>query len=171
MLSTARSNPPQCCRSSHRANDWQRSPASARAPRHRSNWHGGGVRESVAVRPQTFYRTCVLMMGMGARQQDPSLPQPFGHTPADRYPPVEPAHPDPTSPVPIGLTWEERGGAGAPVTVAPEPISVIAWVRYPTISTHVDARALAWTHRAVYIQWQSRGIHRLWVWASAVDRL
>jgi len=110
-------------------------------------------------------------MSMGARKQDPSLPQPFGQTPPDTYAPVEPAHTDSTAPVPIGLTWEERGGAGAPVTVAPEPISVIAWVRYPNISTHVDAHALAWTHSAVYIQWQSRGVHRLWVWASAVDRL
>ncbi|WP_104199039.1 hypothetical protein [Cryobacterium sp. Y29] len=108
---------------------------------------------------------------MGTNKQNPGLPERFGRISTDKYPPVEPAHPDLNSPVPIGLTWEERGGAGAPVTVAPEPISVIAWVRYPNISTHVDAHALAWTHSAVYIQWQSRGVHRLWVWASAVDRL
>ena len=41
--------------------------------------------------------------------------------------------------------------------MATEPISVIAWVRYPKISTHVDGHALAWTRRAVYIEWQSRG--------------
>ena len=68
-----------------------------------------------------------------------------------------PAHPDPNSPTPIGLTWEERGGAGEPITVATEPISVLAWVRYPKISTHVGGHALAWTRRAVYVEWQSRG--------------
>ncbi|WP_199184200.1 hypothetical protein [Cryobacterium sp. Y62] len=51
------------------------------------------------------------------------------------------------------LTWEERGGAGEPITVATEPISVLAWVRYPKISTHVDDQALAWTRRAVYVEW------------------
>lgn len=111
------------------------------------------------------------MLGMGTNRPNPRLPQQSDQIPADNYPPVEPPHPDLNLPVPIGLTWEERGGAGAPVTAAPEPISVIAWVRYPNISTHVDAHVLAWTHRAVYIQWQSRGMHRLWVWASAVDRL
>ncbi len=30
--------------------------------------------------------------------------------------------------------------------------------------------ALAWTQRAVYVEWEARGIHRVWVWASAVER-
>ena len=45
-------------------------------------------------------------------------------------------------PTPIGLTWEERGGSGEPITVATEPISVLAWVRCLKISTHVNGPAL-----------------------------
>ncbi|MEB0004160.1 hypothetical protein QN357_14605 [Cryobacterium sp. RTC2.1] len=71
---------------------------------------------------------------------------------------------------PISLTLEERGGTSELVTTADEPISVLAWVRYPNISTHVTGHALAWTRRAVYVEWQNRGMHRIWVWASAVDR-
>lgn len=74
------------------------------------------------------------------------------------------------SPQPISLSLEERGGTGAPVTTASAPISVLAWVRYPQVSTHVTGHALAWTNRAVYIEWENRGVHRIWVWASAVTR-
>ena len=108
---------------------------------------------------------------MGTDRRNPNLPQQSDQISADKYQPIEPAHADPNLPTPIGLTWEERGGAGEPITVATEPISVLAWVRYPKISTHVDGHALAWTRRAVYVEWQSRGLHRMWVWASAVDRL
>ena len=107
---------------------------------------------------------------MSANKRDFGLPQQSDQI-ADKYQAVEPSGLDANSPTPISLTWEERGGAGEPITVATEPISVLIWVRYPNISTHVDGHALAWTRRAVYVEWQNRGVHRMWVWASAVDRL
>lgn len=36
--------------------------------------------------------------------------------------------------------------------------------------THVQGRALASTARAVYVEWEHRRVHRVWVWASAVER-
>ena len=64
---------------------------------------------------------------MGTNRRDSGLPQQFDQISADKYQPVEPAQLDANSPTPISLTWEERGGAGEPVTVAAEPISVLAW--------------------------------------------
>lgn len=107
---------------------------------------------------------------MGTSRRNSGLPQHYQIS-AGEYEPVEPPRLDANSPTPISLTWEERGGAGEPVTVATESISVIAWVSYSKISAHVDAQALAWARRAVYIEWQSTGMHRAWAWASAVDRL
>lgn len=51
---------------------------------------------------------------MGTTSQGPGLPQQFDQISADKYQPVESAYLDTDSPAPIGLTWEERGGAGNP---------------------------------------------------------
>ena len=48
--------------------------------------------------------------------------------------------------------------------------SVRAWVRYPATADQVSGLALAWTPRAVYVEWEASGTHRAWVWASAVER-
>ncbi|WP_133163814.1 hypothetical protein [Cryobacterium zongtaii] len=69
---------------------------------------------------------------------------------------------------PYSLTPPELGGLS--VAIAGEPTHVLAWVRYPAIADHVRALALAWTPRAVYVEWEDRGTHRAWVWASAVER-
>ena len=79
---------------------------------------------------------------MGTDRRNPNLPQQSDQISADKYQPIEPAHADPNLPTPIGLTWEERGGSGEPITVATEPISVLAWVRCLKISTHVNGPAL-----------------------------
>lgn len=69
---------------------------------------------------------------------------------------------------PSSLTPLELGGL--PAAMAGESTHVLAWVRYPAIANHVRALALAWTPRAVYVEWEDRGTHRAWVWASAVER-
>ena len=43
-------------------------------------------------------------------------------------------------------------------------------MRYPAVAERVRGMALAWTRRAVYVEWEARGIHRVWVRASAVER-
>ena len=69
---------------------------------------------------------------------------------------------------PYSLTPAELGGL--PAATAGEPTHVLAWVRYPATADHVRGLALAWTPRAVYVEWEDRGTHRAWVWASAVER-
>ena len=69
---------------------------------------------------------------------------------------------------PYSLTPAELGGL--PAAMAGEPTHVLAWVRYPAAADHVRGLALAWTPRTVYVEWEDRGTHRAWVWASAVER-
>jgi hypothetical protein len=68
---------------------------------------------------------------------------------------------------PISLSMDEL--MGLPVTVPDEPRAVLAWIRFPAIAQRVHGRALAWTPKAVYLEWEDRGIHRCWVWANAVE--
>lgn len=81
---------------------------------------------------------------------------------------VEPDYRTEFVPRPFSLTPDELGEL--PVTVAKDPTQVLAWVRYPAVAERVRGVALAWTPRAVYVEWEARGIHRVWVWASAVER-
>jgi len=81
---------------------------------------------------------------------------------------VEPDYGNQFVPRPFSLTPEELGDLT--VTMATTPTAVEAWVRYPAIANHVRGVALAWTKRAVYVEWEDRGTHRVWVWASAVER-
>lgn len=81
---------------------------------------------------------------------------------------VEPDRADEFFYRPYSLTAAELEGLTA--TVASEPTQVLAWVRYPASADHVRAFALAWTPRAVYVEWEDEGTHRAWVWASAVQR-
>lgn len=73
-------------------------------------------------------------------------------------------------PQPISLTSAEIGVEHVPD--APEPVDVDAWVRFPEHTVRVPARAIAWTDRAVRVEFEFRdGIRRTaWVWASAVSR-
>ena len=68
---------------------------------------------------------------------------------------------------PYSLTAAELGGLPAVLASAPTPVR--AWVRYPATADQVQGLALAWTPRAVYIEWEGSGTHRTWVWASAVE--
>lgn len=73
-------------------------------------------------------------------------------------------------PVPISLTPLERGADVVPE--APAPVDVDAWVRFPETSVRVHGRAVAWTDKAVWVEFSLRDgtRRRAWVWASAVDR-
>jgi hypothetical protein len=103
-------------------------------------------------------------MGAGNRNTDGMHLQPVR---ADTLNQVEPDHAGEFNVRPISLTRPERGDQ--PVTVPTEPRPVRAWVRYPAIAAQVHGRALAWTPRAVYVEWEDDGTHRAWVWASAVE--
>jgi len=62
---------------------------------------------------------------------------------------------------------------GAPMTQAPEPIAVRAWISRPRHGViQTDAQAVAWTPRAVRLEVQDEHgrTEQLWVWANAVER-
>ena len=72
---------------------------------------------------------------------------------------------------PLSLTDAELELDVQPITRTPQPVACRAWVRYPEGPVKVDARAVAWTPRAVAMEWDAPGstTHRAWVWASAVQ--
>ena len=75
-----------------------------------------------------------------------------------------------TRPRPISLSKDELGTAEPREAV--EPVPVEAWVRFPESPIRVSGQALAWTDKAVLVEFQLRSgaTHRAWVWASAVER-
>ena len=74
-------------------------------------------------------------------------------------------------PSPISLTPAEIGQEGVPD--AERPVEVQAWVRFSEATIRVRGTAVAWTTRAVLVEFELRNVgrRRAWVWASAVDRL
>lgn len=71
---------------------------------------------------------------------------------------------------PLSLTNVELELDTFPLTRTPKPLAVKVWVRYGDVAIKVDARAVAWTSRAVAVEWDTAsGPHRAWVWASAVE--
>jgi hypothetical protein len=87
---------------------------------------------------------------------------------ADTLEQVEPDHRGEFIGRPYSLTAAELSRQQATLATSPTPVR--AWVRYAAAADHVRGLALAWTPRAVYVEWEDRGIHRAWVWASAVER-
>lgn len=57
------------------------------------------------------------------------------------------------------------------MTEPPQPEPVKVWVRYLETPVHVEARAIAWTERAVKVEWTMRdgSMQQAWVWRSAVS--
>jgi hypothetical protein len=94
--------------------------------------------------------------------------RPHEKVPADILGQVEPDRTGKFVSRPYSLTPAEMKGLTA--TIASEPLHVLAWVRYPASADLVRGVALAWTPRTVYVEWEDRGTHRAWVWASAVQR-
>jgi hypothetical protein len=76
-----------------------------------------------------------------------------------------------TRPRPVSLSAAELGSD--PVREADVSIPVEAWVRFPESPVHVRGRAVAWTRRAVKVEWEMRdgSTRAAWVWASAVSRI
>lgn len=74
-------------------------------------------------------------------------------------------------PAPINLTPAEIGEDGVPPEVE-NPIPVQAWVRFPESAIRVRGKAVAWSDRAVWVEFtlHDGSRHRAWVWASAVER-
>jgi len=71
---------------------------------------------------------------------------------------------------PQSLGPQELALETTPLTRAPKPLQVRAWVRYPDGPIQVDAEAVAWTARAVAVRWKAGDIvHKAWVWSSAVN--
>jgi len=73
---------------------------------------------------------------------------------------------------PMSLTEYELELDSYPLTTTRQPLPVRVWMRYPSVVSKIDARAIAWTSRAVKVEWDTPGaqVHTAWVWASAVDR-
>jgi len=73
-------------------------------------------------------------------------------------------------PAPISLSPREVGAER--VDEVEQPVPVRAWVRFPETAIRVEGRAVAWTDRAVWVEFTLRdgSTRRAWVWASAVDR-
>ena len=76
-----------------------------------------------------------------------------------------------TRPQPISLSEDERQVKTRPVHRAERPRPVRAWVRFPETPIETDAMAIAWTDRAVLVEWRDADGRRYecWVWASAVE--
>jgi hypothetical protein len=76
-----------------------------------------------------------------------------------------------TRPRPISLSQVEIGEE--PVKEAEAVIAVDAWVRFPESPVRVRGRAVAWTRRAVKVEWEMRdgSTRSAWVWASTVTRV
>ena len=57
---------------------------------------------------------------------------------------------------------------GGPVYDLAEPDPVLAWVTFPDRSLEVEARAIAWTDRAVLVEWGfGQASESAWVWRDA----
>jgi hypothetical protein len=71
---------------------------------------------------------------------------------------------------PTSLTTQELDLDEEPLTRAPKPRPVSAWVRYGPRPVLIDAEAVAWTDHAVAIRWRTPDGRedKAWVWSSAV---
>lgn len=105
---------------------------------------------------------------MGPNETPPSDHGQHRTVRADTLDQVEPDHGVEFVVRPYSLTAAELGGLPAALASGPTPVH--AWVRYPATADQVHGLALAWTPRAVYVEWEASGTHRAWVWASAVER-
>ena len=80
-----------------------------------------------------------------------------------------------TRPRPIGLTADELDGQDVTDLTVGESAageSVRAWVRYPEQVVQVTGRVVAYTDRAVWVEYAHHdgSVHRVWVWAGAVTQ-
>lgn len=58
---------------------------------------------------------------------------------------------------------------GGPVYDLPTPDPVLAWITFPDRHLEVEGRVIAYTERAVLVEWGfGRGADCAWVWRDAV---
>jgi hypothetical protein len=58
---------------------------------------------------------------------------------------------------------------GGPVYDLPAPDSVLAWLQFPDRALEVEAHVIAWTDRAVLVEWGfGQAAEAAWVWRDAV---
>ena len=74
--------------------------------------------------------------------------------------------------IPITLTDAELDKTHQQPRAAETPIPVVAWIRYDDGPELTEAQAIAWTQKAVLVEWHTATgeASKCWVWASAVSR-
>jgi hypothetical protein len=59
---------------------------------------------------------------------------------------------------------------GGPVFDLPEPDPVLAWLTFPDRIIEVEARATAYTERAVLVEWGfGQAVESAWVWRDSIE--
>jgi hypothetical protein len=78
-----------------------------------------------------------------------------------------------SAPRPVGLSPVEVDLAASPARAASAPIPIRAWVQFSPAPAQLNGVALEWNEDAVHIEVVDAAgrTHKLWVWASAVQRL
>ena len=75
-------------------------------------------------------------------------------------------------PLQSSLTEKELRLDVYPLTTSPQPLEVLAWVRFGPHAMQVRAHAARWTQKAVGIELTMGDVdHRAWVWANAIERV
>jgi hypothetical protein len=74
---------------------------------------------------------------------------------------------------PVSLSPAELDTDNGEVTTPATPVSVRAWARYRETPARVEGRAIAWTSRAVHVEWTDGNgqTQRAWLWSSTVDKI
>jgi hypothetical protein len=78
-----------------------------------------------------------------------------------------------SAPHPVGLSPIEVDLATQPVRSPSTPIPIRAWVHFTPQPAQLQGVAVEWTDTAVNVELVDAAgrSHRLWVWASAVERV
>jgi hypothetical protein len=73
--------------------------------------------------------------------------------------------------MPVSLTDEELDLEHHPIHRPAEPRRVRAWIRFHEATIRPRVRAIAWTDRAVQVEWAGHGgvLRTTWVWADAIE--
>jgi hypothetical protein len=71
---------------------------------------------------------------------------------------------------PLGPAFSlPEAARGGPEVDLPVPNPVLAWLQFPDRILEVEARVIAWTDRAVLVEWGfSKAAECAWVWRDAV---
>jgi hypothetical protein len=78
-----------------------------------------------------------------------------------------------SAPRPVGLSPTEVDLAAQPVRSHSTPVPIRAWVHFTAAPAQLEGFAVEWTETAVHVELVDTAgrQHRLWLWASAVERI